>query len=426
MRDSEVAKLLQMSGAAQQRGDVVSAREQLYKANSASPDNPQILNALGMLALGDRDFIAASSHFTSASDLDPTSPVLLVNLATARRGAADDVGERDALFKVLDIDQGHLTANLRLAELHDRLGEKGDAMARWAAVVGIAQALPDLTPALEELIARARANLEMHSKALGAVLDEGLEGERDQLSASEKRRFDACVDAALGRRRIYQNECHGLHFPFLPADEFFDRDFFPWMTQIEAMTDVIAAEFRKLWEKPEGIRPYVAMDKGTPENKWSDLDHSLDWSAFFLWRHGVRDDDACARCPETAKAVEALPLSNIPGKSPTVFFSILRPRTHLPAHTGVTNARAIVHLPLIIPESCGFRVGGETREWRPGRAFAFDDTIDHEAWNNSDQPRAILIFDVWNPHLTDAEKRMLQRFFELSSASGYAGSDGVD
>ena len=89
---------------------------------------------------------------------------------------------------------------------------------------------------------------------------------------------------------------------------------------------------------------------------------------------------------------------------PTAFFSVLRPRTHLPAHNGVTNSRAIIHLPLIVPEGCRFRVGGETREWRVGEAWAFDDTIEHEAWNDSDEPRVILILDAWNPLLTEAEK----------------------
>jgi aspartyl/asparaginyl beta-hydroxylase (cupin superfamily) len=85
-------------------------------------------------------------------------------------------------------------------------------------------------------------------------------------------------------------------------------------------------------------------------------------------------------------------------------FSILQPRTRIPPHTGFSNVRSTVHLPLVVPEGCGFRVGGETREWRPGHAWAFDDTIEHEAWNDSDRPRAILILDVWNPLLTDVEQ----------------------
>ena len=81
-----------------------------------------------------------------------------------------------------------------------------------------------------------------------------------------------------------------------------------------------------------------------------------------------------------------------------------------------------MHLPLIVPPGCGFRVGGETREWREGEAFAFDDTIEHEAWNDSDQLRAVLIFDVWNPHLTELERNLLGQFFAAADASGFGGT----
>ena len=122
-----------------------------------------------------------------------------------------------------------------------------------------------------------------------------------------------------------------------------------------------------------------------PKNKWTALDHSLDWSACFLWEYGERNEPVCALCPETAAALEALPRNHIPGRAPSAFFSILKAGAHIPPHTGVTNTRAIVHLPLIVPPGCGFRVGGETREWTVGQAFAFDDTIEHEAWNRSDR-----------------------------------------
>jgi aspartyl/asparaginyl beta-hydroxylase (cupin superfamily) len=98
----------------------------------------------------------------------------------------------------------------------------------------------------------------------------------------------------------------------------------------------------------------------------------------------------------------------MPGKAPTVMFSVLQPRTAIPPHTGSTNARVTVHLPLVVPPGCRFRVGGETREWREGEAWAFDDTIEHEAWNDSDSPRAILILDVWNPLLSEAERAVVR------------------
>jgi aspartyl/asparaginyl beta-hydroxylase (cupin superfamily) len=206
-----------------------------------------------------------------------------------------------------------------------------------------------------------------------------------------------------------------MHYPFLPADEWFDRDHFPWLAGIETHTATIRDELIALLASgSDHSRPYVEQAPGTPDNKWSVLDQKNDWSAIHLWREGVRDDAVCAKVPETERLITALPLCRIPGRAPTIFFSLLKAGAHIPAHTGVTNTRAIVHLPLIVPEACEFRVGGETRPWVEGQAFAFDDTIDHEAWNRSSQDRAVLIFDVWNPHLSEAETRAITTMYEVA------------
>jgi aspartyl/asparaginyl beta-hydroxylase (cupin superfamily) len=221
----------------------------------------------------------------------------------------------------------------------------------------------------------------------------------------------------LGRRQIYTNVCHGMHYPFLPADEYFDREHFPWLEELEAETDVIRAEVTALLASDDpGLSPYVTMPPGTPANVWTDLNNSRAWSALHLWKDGQRIDGACAKAPRTAAIVEKLPLAQIPGRAPTVFFSILQAGQHIPPHTGVTNTRTIIHLPLVVPPGCRFRVGGETREWHAGEAFAFDDTIEHEAWNPSGEDRAILILDVWNPYLSEQERQIICRLFAVADA----------
>jgi len=107
------------------------------------------------------------------------------------------------------------------------------------------------------------------------------------------------------------------------------------------------------------------------------------------------------------KALDGAPKPDQPGRTPAAMFSLLKPKTRIPPHNGVTNVRLVTHLALIIPEDCGFRVGNETRQWVPGRAWVFDDTIEHEAWNNSDKLRVVLIFDIWHPHLTPPERAMI-------------------
>ena len=199
-----------------------------------------------------------------------------------------------------------------------------------------------------------------------------------------------------------------MNFPFLPADEFFDKRLFPWLAEIEKQRTQFARK-RSRWSRIPGRRfgPMSAMDKGLPENKWSQLDHSLDWGACFLWEYGEPNPPVIERCPETAAALALAPQNRVPGKAPSAFFSILQPKAHIPPHTGVTNTRAIIHLPLVVPPGCWLRVGGETRQWVEGEAFAFDDTIEHEAHNPTDEIRIVLIFDVWNPHLTEQEQDLL-------------------
>ena len=107
------------------------------------------------------------------------------------------------------------------------------------------------------------------------------------------------------------------------------------------------------------------------------------------------------------RAVGAPPQPEQAGRTPTAMFSLLKPRTRIPPHVGVSNARLVTHLPLIVPPGCGFRVANETRQWVPGQAWVFDDTIEHEAWNDSDKLRVVLIFDIWHPHLTAAERAMI-------------------
>jgi aspartyl/asparaginyl beta-hydroxylase (cupin superfamily) len=101
----------------------------------------------------------------------------------------------------------------------------------------------------------------------------------------------------------------------------------------------------------------------------------------------------------------------------------LRAGAHIPAHNGFVNTRLIGHLPLVVPGKCRFRVGNDVREWQEGRAWIFDDTINHEAWNDSDRTRVILLFEIARPELTDEENRLVAALFEGIDA--YTGTRPV-
>jgi len=409
---SQVRPFLESAASARQRGDIAGEIATLGRALEAHPDDPHVLNARGTRALADGDSATALRCFVAATERDPSESVLWLNLASAYRAIGDDDGERVGLDRALECNQLNFMAQFRLAELNQRCGLTIEAVQRWGNVLQMAAGLDGLPPALIEAIGRGRAFVDAHNARISAALDAEL-GPALAASPGGARRFTACVDHALGRRRVFQNECAGVYFPFLPADEFFDRAHFPWFAQLEARTAAIRSEALTLLANGGAdIRPYVRQEKGTPENKWTVLDQSLDWSACFLWEYGERNDAVCERCPETAAALASLPRSHIPGKAPSAFFSILKPHAHIPPHTGVTNTRAIIHLPLVVPPGCRFRVGGETREWREGEAFAFDDTIEHEAWNDGTDDRIILIFDAWRPELDDRERAAITAMFE--------------
>ncbi|MDO6413294.1 aspartyl/asparaginyl beta-hydroxylase domain-containing protein [Sphingomonas sp. BIUV-7] len=426
MKTNDTGHLVGQATQAQRAGRVDEAARLFHRVIAECGEHPVALNALGMRALvrGRRE--EAVNLFHRAIAADPRAPDLWMNLAKAKREQGDAAGERAALEGALAIDRRHFMALVRMAELLERIGDEAEAAGHWSGVLAMAEGVEERTPALESMLAHARDRVTASQRDFAAAIDGGLSEALGRLAPSETRRVTAAIDHALGRRQIYANECAGLHVPFLPADEFFDRAHFPWLAGIEAQTGAIRAELEALLaDDKAGFLPYIAMEPGTPANKWTPLDHKMDWGALHLWKDGRRNDAVCARAPKTAAAIEALPLSDLPGRTPTIFFSLLEPGAHLPAHTGVSNVRTIIHLPLIVPPGCSFRVGGETRDWVEGEAWAFDDTIEHEAWNRSDRLRAILIFDVWNPHIREEERALLRRFYEIAGGAGQGGNAAI-
>jgi aspartyl/asparaginyl beta-hydroxylase (cupin superfamily) len=400
---------------AHQQGRWTEAAREAEAALRLRPDDPLAHNILGAAALMRDDLEAARSHFENATRADPKTPVFWLNLARVHERAGNAQAEREAIEAALAIDQRDLMALIRLAQHHERRGEMGQAASRWAAVAALSAEQFNPNPELRATFDHARAFVGQRAQELADALAAGLKDDFNTASPRDRRRASAAMEVMLGRRQVYANHCHGMHYPFLPADEFFDRVHFPWLADLEAQTDVVRAELLDLLGSPDpGLSPYITMPPGTPRNIWTDLNNNAAWSAFHLWRDGERIEAACVRAPKTAEIIERLPLAGVPGRAPNVFFSILQAGKHIPPHTGVTNTRAIIHLPLIVPPGCTFRVGGEMREWREGEAFAFDDTIEHEAWNRSDQDRAVLILDCWNPHLSEHERKMICRLFAVS------------
>jgi hypothetical protein len=237
--------------------------------------------------------------------------------------------------------------------------------------------------------------------------------------ARSSRRFAESLDIVLGRKQPYVQQPRFYLFPGLPQIQFYERELFPWMDKLEQATDLIREEFTGLLENPELFAPYVQGEPDRPVERKSTLLNNPEWSACYLWKNGQPVLPVAKRCPQTLNALISAPIAYMPDRSPSILFSVLKPGARIPAHTGLINTRLICHLPLIVPEGCGFRVGNDVREWQVGKCWAFDDTIEHEAWNTSDRTRAILLFDIWRPELSEQERELVSGLFK--AIDGFEG-----
>ena len=334
---------------------------------------------------------------------------LRLNLAMVHRLLGNLKASVVSLNSALAIDPYSFMAHLSKGMVLEQMGAERSAAASYRNALKMAPPEGQRPQSLEAPIARAEEVVEAQSIALAEYLHQELGPLRKQHGHENLARFNECVDVVSGRTRVYNAEPVQIHYPRLPAIPFFDRSYFPWFETLEAATDVIRDELQSLLaEGLPGFSPYVAYAPGTPENQFAPLNHSDRWSSLWLWKDGEAQAEAQARCPRTTAVLDELPLCDQPDFAPTALFSALAPHTRIPPHTGSTNTRLLVHLPLVIPGPAGFRVGNETREWRVGEAWAFDDTIEHEAWNDADETRAIMIFDIWNPLLSEGEKDLVR------------------
>jgi aspartyl/asparaginyl beta-hydroxylase (cupin superfamily) len=203
-----------------------------------------------------------------------------------------------------------------------------------------------------------------------------------------------------------------LYVPDLPIAPIFPREALPFADWYEAQTEAIAQDLRGVITS-DGVQPF---HYDVPDEHRGTLTAGGSWDAYFFYVDGERIEPHHAACPQVSAVLSRLPLDYVRHHGPEVCFSIMRPGAHILRHRGVTNARAVLHLGLEIPDGCALNlVHVEPIQWQVGRCFAFDDTYEHEAWNRSDTTRVILLADIWNPFLRYAERLALT---ELVAAIG--------
>ncbi|XP_063673212.1 aspartyl/asparaginyl beta-hydroxylase isoform X39 [Pan troglodytes] len=182
----------------------------------------------------------------------------------------------------------------------------------------------------------------------------------------------------------------------------------PWWTPKETGYTELVKSLERNWKliRDEGL---AVMDKAKglflPEDE--NLRERGDWSQFTLWQQGRRNENACKGAPKTCTLLEKFP-ETTGCRRGQIKYSIMHPGTHVWPHTGPTNCRLRMHLGLVIPkEGCKIRCANETKTWEEGKVLIFDDSFEHEVWQDASSFRLIFIVDVWHPELTPQQRRSL-------------------
>lgn len=175
----------------------------------------------------------------------------------------------------------------------------------------------------------------------------------------------------------------------VPVTPHVSNEHFPFLQDFVDNWQVIEAEAQAVMKFKEDIPGFQDI---SPDQYR--LAKGRNWKTFILFGFGERVEKNVKLTPVTARLLEKVPNLQI------AMLSILSPGYHIPAHTGVTKGILRTHLGLIIPkdyEKCRIRVDDTITPWKPGEIFVFDDTYEHEVWNDTDEERVILLFDFDRP-----------------------------
>ena len=381
---------------------------------ASAPTDYQAIAQAGVAAWQRGDAAAARSAFDQVAEAGRASPQLWLLLAQACETLGDFTASDQALNSVLAGDPRNPYALLMKGDHQATRGDDRAANSWYNAALSSAAEIPNLPQDLVARLDHAQAAVTAATARFEAHLQDALTSNGID-STTVAPRFGEAIDIIAGRREVFLQQPTTFFYPGLANIQFFENDDFGWVAALEAAAPVMRKEVEAILGQGTGLAPYVVGDKNRPMREHVLLNDPK-WSAFYLWENGTLVADNAARCPNTMAALMGVPIPHIAARSPMVLFSVLRPHTHIPAHNGMLNTRLICHIPLIVPPNCRLRVGNETRTVEFGKAMIFDDSIEHEAWNDSDETRVVLLFEIWRPELSEAECRALTVMYEAINA----------
>ncbi len=377
------------------------------------PDYESIARS-GVEALRRGDGATARAEFDKVVASGRASHQLWLFLAQACEMTGDGPAMERALAPVLEHEPRNLYALLMKGEYQVRLGDDRAATSWFGLALSSAGQQQNLASDLIARLQRAQETMRASDKKFENHLNATLAaGGVDAAHVSP--RFAEALEILNGRAQPQLQQPTSFYYPRLPQIPFYESTAFEWVAGLEAATPAIRAEVEMVLAADQDLAPYVQPNRDRPTREHALLGDPS-WSAYYLWQDGVLNAEHAKACPATILALEGLPIPSIATRSPMALFSVLKAKTHIPPHWGMLNTRLIVHLPLIVPPHCRLRVGNEVRSVEAGKVMIFDDSIEHEAWNDSDQTRVVLLFEIWRPELDAGERKALTTMLEAINA----------
>lgn len=374
---------------------------------STTPVNIRQMTQAAFSALQSGDAGRARSGFDDIIATGQADTMHWLGMAFACARLGDNAGALSAVDKSLELGPRNLRAVLLKADLLTRQGESRPALQHYKYALKLADTAPDLPPDIRQDLVKAQKVCAEQENEYRAFLMERLQA-GGYTPGDSHPRFRQSLDLIFGDKQLYYQQPRRFYYPGLPQIQFYEREQFDWAAAVEAWTDRIREELLAVMQEPSRFSPYVRSGDAKIGQDNQGLADNDDWGALYLWDHSRLVPENAALFPDTLTALEAAPMPEIALQAPMALFSKLAPNTRIPPHNGLMNTRLICHLPLIVPPGCGaLRVGNEERPWVEGELLIFDDSIEHEAWNNSDRDRVILLFEIWRPEITAEEREIL-------------------
>jgi aspartate beta-hydroxylase len=406
----QISVLAESAKALAKQGNLKDATEIYERVLVAAPYHGHALRFLAARAMESSDLERCVALLERAVQAEPARARTHMNLGVALLHRGDFEAAIHALDSALQLNPTLVLAALYKGRVFEASNRPEEALSiykqAWGKYPELAQQMvdPGIPAQQRALLQHVATQVQVARKAVVEVVLEAVRARHPGIDLGRLEQFSA---TCLGERpRHYADAAQQpayLYFPGLDPLPFYDAAKFPSLRSLEQASEEIRQELENVLANPDGVSPYVQIDSAPDAGQWNELNHSLQWSAYHLFKNGRRVEAHCSLCPVTVSELVKQPLVDIEDHAPEAFFSILKPGTRIPPHYGLANYKVAVHLPLIVPGDCGIRVGHKTETWVPGKCLVFDDSFRHEAWNESDEARAVLIFEIWNPQLTAAE-----------------------